>query len=128
MSNMDRTLSAKEVDAIAKKDDFHIAPYRSDGKTLGTPTWIWVVRVDDHLFVRAYHGTSSSWYQAAISQKRGKIEGVGMQKLVRFEPVGGSINDRIDEAYRTKYGGSPYLQAMISDQVRSATIKILPGV
>jgi len=32
-----------------------------------------------------------------------------MTKDVVFEPVGGIINDRIDEAYRSKYRTSPYL-------------------
>jgi hypothetical protein len=30
-----------------------------------------------------------------------------MTKEVTFEPAEGPINDRIDEAYRAKYGGSP---------------------
>ena len=45
---------------------------------------------------------------------------------VAFEPVDGSINDRIDEAYRGKYGGSPYLAPMISERARSATVRIAP--
>jgi hypothetical protein len=32
-----------------------------------------------------------------------------MSKDVRFDPVNGPINDQIDEAYRVKYKGSPYL-------------------
>jgi hypothetical protein len=32
-----------------------------------------------------------------------------MTKEVTFVPVNGPINDRIDDAYRAKYQGSPYL-------------------
>ena len=49
-----------------------------------------------------------------------------MTKDVDFEPVDGPVNDRIDEAYRAKYRGSAYLDAMIGARARSATIKIMP--
>ena len=82
--------------------------------------------VDDDLYVRAYNGQNSSWYQAALRQKRGRITAAGMAKEVAFEPVNGPINDRIDEAYRLKYYDSPYLKPMIGATARSATIKITP--
>ncbi len=66
-------LSKEDIALISQKDDFKIAPYRADGKTFGTLTWIWSVSVDDRLFVRAYNGTKGKWYQSAISQKAGKI-------------------------------------------------------
>jgi uncharacterized protein DUF2255 len=49
-----------------------------------------------------------------------------MTKDVTFEPVDGPINDRIDEAYRAKYRGSPYLRSMIGTRARSATVKVIP--
>lgn len=42
-----------ELARIAEADDLHIAPFREDGETYGTLTWIWSVRVDDDLYVRA---------------------------------------------------------------------------
>jgi len=45
-----------------------------------------------------------------------------MTKEVTFEPVDGALNDRIDDAYRTKYGGSPYLGSMIAAGARSAIV------
>src|SRR5437762_477658 len=123
-----KELSKEEIRRIADADDLHIAPFREDGVTYGTLTWIWSVAVDDVLYVRAYHGKKSRWYQAAIQQKAGKIRAAGMAKQVRFQPVDGEINNRIDDAYRKKYHGSPCLNSMISAKVRSATIKILPGI
>ena len=127
MSNISKQLTTEEIHQIAVKDDFHIAPLRPDGETYGTLTWIWVVEVDNELYVRAYNGKNSRWYNAAIQQKAGCIEAAGLTKHVRFEPVTGSINDRIDEAYRKKYNGSPYLNPMISDRAKAATIKIFAG-
>lgn len=116
-----------ELEKIANSDDLHISPFREDGITYGTPTWIWSVVVDDELFVRAYNGKNSSWYKAAIKQKAGMITAAGMTKEVMFEPVVGRINDRIDKAYREKYKGSPYLNPMINERARSATLKVIPN-
>jgi hypothetical protein len=118
--------SQDELRKIAEADDLHISPFREDGKTYGTPTWIWSVAVDDALYVRAYHGQNSRWHQAAVRQKVGRITAAGMTKEVTFEPVEGPINDRIDDAYRAKYGGSPYLSPMIGARARAATVKVIP--
>ena len=116
-----------ELGKIAASDDLHVAPLREDdGETYGTPTWIWSVVVDDALYVRAYHGKSSRWYQAAVRQKAGRISAAGMTREVAFEPIEGPINDRIDDAYRAKYEDSPYLSPMIGARARSATVRITP--
>lgn len=116
----------QEVQKIAEADDLHIAPFREDGATYGIPTWIWSVAIDGDLYVRAYNGQSSRWYQAALRQRAGRIIAAGLTKEVAFEPVEGAINDRIDEAYRVKYRGNSYLNPMIGARARSATIRITP--
>jgi hypothetical protein len=118
--------SKDELRKIAEADDLHISPFRGDGATYGTPTWIWSVVVDDALYVRGYNGQSSRWYQAAMRQKAGQITAAGMTKEVTFEPVDGAINDRIDDAYRAKYRDSPYLAPMIGASARSATVEVMP--
>src|SRR2546425_8542220 len=118
--------SKDELRKIAETDDLHVSPFREDGKTYGTPAWIWSVVVDDELYVRGYNGQKSRWYQAAVRQKAGRITAAGRRKEVTFEPVNGSINDRIDDAYRAKYKGSPYLTPMISARARAATVKVMP--
>jgi hypothetical protein len=49
-----------------------------------------------------------------------------MTKEVTFEPVNGPITDRIDDAYRAKHRGSPYLSPMIGARIHSATVKVMP--
>lgn len=116
-----------ELRRIAEADDLHISPFREDGVTYGTPTWIWSVAVDGNLYVRGYNGKSSRWYQAAVRQKAGRIQAAGMTKEVVFEPVDdGAVNERVDEAYRARYAKSPYLKPMISPRARAATIRIAP--
>lgn len=120
------TTWSNELSKIAETDDLHISPLREDGKTYGSPTWIWSVVVDGSLYVRAYNGKNSRWHQAAIRQKAGRITTAGITKEVSFEPVNGAINDRIDDAYTEKYRGSPYLKPMIGARARAATVKVLP--
>ena len=117
---------ADELAAIADADDLHIAPLRPDGVTSGTLTWIWSVAVDGGLYVRAYNGVRSRWYQAALAQGAGKITAAGHTRKVRFEPVAGPLNDLIDAAYQAKYAASPYLPAMIATRARAATVRVTP--
>jgi hypothetical protein len=120
------TWSKDELHRIAEADDLHVSPLREDGVTYGTPTWVWSVAVGDALYVRAYNGQNSSWYKAALRQKAGRIIAAGIRKEVTFEPVEGPVNNQIDDAYRAKYKGSPYLNPMIGARARSATITVLP--
>lgn len=118
--------SDDEISAIAESDDLHVSPFRDDGVTYGTPTWIWSVVVDGDLYVRAYNGHASRWYQAAMRQKAGKVSVAGATREVSFEATEGTVNDRIDDAYTAKYRTSSYLGSMVSARARAATVKILP--
>lgn len=120
------TWTPQDIAAIAASDDLHIAPFRADGKTTGTPTWIWSVVVDDQLYVRAYNGRNSRWFKSAMAQKAGQITAAGATRDVAFAPVEGAVSDRIDDAYRAKYAASPYLGAMIGARAREATVRITP--
>jgi hypothetical protein len=86
------TWSKQELGRIGQTDDLHIAPFREDGVTYGTPTWIWSVVVEGALYVRAYNGRSSRWYRAALKQRAGRILAAG-----------------------------PYLAAMVGARARAAT-------
>ena len=115
-----------ELNKIAAADDLHVSPFREDGNTYGTPTWIWSVVVDDGLYARGYNGRSSRWYKAAVTQKAGRVRIAGMERDVAFEPANAELNDRIDEAYRVKYRTSSYLSPMVGERARAATVKISP--
>lgn len=128
MTSIEQNMFAQdELKRIDEAVDLHTSPFREDGKTYGTPTWIWTVVVDGDLYVRAYHGQASRWYKAAIGQRAGRIHAAGMIKEVEFEAVNeDTVNNRIDEAYKKKYGGSPYLSPMILSRSRQATVRITP--
>jgi len=120
----------EELLRIAEADDLRVAPLREDGVAFGVSAWVLSVVVEEALYVRGYSGKATNWYQAAARHKTGRINSGGILKEVTFEPVQGpshnAINDRIDHAYRTKYQDSPYLNAMIGNRARAATVKIMP--
>ena len=119
--------STEKIQAFAEADDLHVSPFREDGKTYGTPTWIWSVVVDGSLYARAVHGTKSSWNHAAVTQGAGRITLAGGTYEVTFTAVTDqSLWDRIDEAYREKYAGSPYLKDVTGPVQRESTVRIDP--
>jgi Uncharacterized protein conserved in bacteria len=117
----------EELRVIGTTDDFHIAPYRADEVTLGTPTWIWSVVVGGGVYVRAYNGTESRWYRAAHAQGAGHITAGGIEKDATFTLTDDArLNDQIDDSYRNKYAGSPYLPPMVTARTRAATVRVDP--
>lgn len=123
MSSWDPTT----LQQIAASDDLHIFPFRADGVTYGTPTWIWSVVVDGDLYVRPWNGVDSRWYQAAVSQHAGRITAAGRTFDVRFNAADPVVNGAVDDAYRAKYAGSSYLPPMVGARPREATVVITPA-
>lgn len=83
--------------------------------------------MNGRLFVRAWNGVNGRWYRSAITQRTGKITAAGQQHMVSFAPIDDPVlNERIDEAYRVKYAGSPYLPPMIASGPNAATVEITP--
>lgn len=121
------TWNEDELRRIAQTDDLRVAPFRDDGVTYGTLTWIWSVVVGGNLYARAYNGTASSWYKAALRQRGGRMTAAGMEWNVTFARADDAVAAQIDEAYKAKYGSSPYLGPMIGNKARTATVVILPA-
>jgi hypothetical protein len=118
--------TSDELERFALEQEPHVAPLCDDGVTWFKPLPIWAVVVDGTLYARSYLGQKGRWYQAARRQKAGRISAAGLTKEVSFEPAAGAPDDRIDEAYRAKYGSSPYVAAMITPDARATTLRINP--
>jgi hypothetical protein len=128
MDTTTTTWDPEVLTAIAAADDLHVSPFREDGTTYGTPTWIWSVAVGTELYVRAYNGRDSRWFRAAVSQGAGRITAAGGTHEVTFAQAGPEVNSLVDAAYEAKYHGSPYLAAILRDGPTAATVRITPAV
>lgn len=119
--------TSQELSDFASADDFQVSPFYSDGKTYGTPTWIWSVVVENQLFIRAWNGQKSCWYRSAIQQKAGRIFLAEHNHEVTFVPLEDeTMNAKVDQAYSEKYGDSPYFYPMVQSGPRSTTLKVVP--
>jgi len=117
-----------ELDRIANAEELQIASLRNDG-TLRKAVTIWVVRVDNDLYVRSVYGRSSGWYRGIQVRHEGHIRAGGVDKDVTFvEESDPSINQQVDAAYRTKYHryAASIVNSTLTPEARSATIKLVP--
>ena len=117
-----------ELNKIGQAEELDIASLRGDG-TLRVPVTIWVVRVGDGLYVRAYKGRSGPWFRGALTRLAGHILAGGVDKEVTFvEQPDSGINDQVDAAFRTKYRDydPQYVDPMVTPEARAATLKLLP--
>ena len=121
------TWTSEELNKIGKAEELKIASLRRDG-TLRKPVIIWVVRLDDNLYVRCVNGRTGAWFRGVQTQHEGRIRAGGVEKDVTFvEEADPGINDKIDAAYLTKYSRYPqYVAPMVTPEVRAATLKLAP--
>jgi hypothetical protein len=115
-----------ELDRIGDADELHIAPRRKDG-TLPRAVPIWVVRVDDELYIRSWRGDGGRWYSAAKASGEGHISAGGISKDVALLAADNEVNDAVDVAFGEKYGRyTGYVEPMIAPQARATTLRLVP--
>jgi len=123
------TWTANELDKMGAAEELQLASARQDG-TLRNPVTMWVVRVGDDLYVRAYKGRSSPWFRGALTRHEAHVGAGGEQKDVTLVEAGdeAAVNERIDAAYRRKYrryAGS-IVDSVVTPGARAATLRLLP--
>jgi len=116
--------TGEQLTKIEDNQDLYVSPFRADGTTYGTPTQTWALVVDGKVYVRAANGPASRWYQAAITQKAGRIRVSGTFYDVTFEPAGTDDEAAIDAAYEAKYPSSSAVPIMQGDGPKSAAVRI----
>ncbi len=123
------TWTTSELDRVGAAEELDLASMRKDG-TLRNPVTMWVVRVGDDIYVRAYKGRSGPWFRGALTRHAGHISADGVQKDVSFVEVGedAALNDQIDAAFRKKYGhyAAEYFDPMVTPQARTGSLRVMP--
>jgi hypothetical protein len=121
------TWTDDELNEIGTAEELQLASRRLDD-TLRRKVIIWVVRVDDDIYIRCVNGRKGAWFRGVQSRHEGRIWAGGVEKDVTFvEGADPEINDKIDEAYLTKYSRYPqWVAPMVTPEVRAATIKLVP--
>jgi hypothetical protein len=122
------TWTSDELKKIGAADELNLSSLRRDG-TLSAPVTMWVVRVDDNLYVRAVKGRTGAWFRGVLTMHQGRIQSGGVEKNVSFvDDVNANVSERMDAAYREKYRRYPkeYVDACVTPQARAATIQLIP--
>jgi hypothetical protein len=123
------TWTSDELTRIQGADELQVAPLKGDG-TLQAPVTIWVVRDGDDLFVRSFRGTGGGWFRAASASHAGHVQAGGVDRDVTFsEETDRGVNERVDAAYRTKYGryDAAYVDPMVGPEARATTLRLVPN-
>jgi hypothetical protein len=118
-----------ELSKIGNAEELRIQSMRGDG-TLRNPVIIWVVRLDDRLFVRSIKGPTGPWFSGTRGRRQGHIRAGGVDKEVSFVFIDADdgVNQDIDAEYRAKYGryAGRVLNTVLTPAARAATIELVP--
>ncbi|XIF20034.1 MAG: DUF2255 family protein [Acetilactobacillus jinshanensis] len=111
--------------SITNAQTIKVAPDYADHRAL-TPIPVWFVRVGNDMYVRAYRGPKSKWYQAAVKQGTGQADLNGHRVAVSFAPVkrDSFVNKTVNQEYLAKYHGSSMLWMV--ENALDSTLKVLP--
>lgn len=119
-----------DLERIGATDELLLASFKKDG-THRKPATIWVVRVGDDLYVRAYPGHETAWFRRIQQRHEGRIGAGGVTKDVTFVDASSdeALNNKIDAAYQSKYQrySATYVDPMIAPHARATTLKLVPS-
>ncbi len=117
-----------DLERIGAAEELQLATFKKDG-TLRKPVIIWVVRVSDELYVRAYRGRETAWFRQIQRRSEGRIVAGGVTKDVTFVDASSdeALNNEIDAAYQSEYrrNSATYVRPMIAPQARATTLKLV---
>ena len=117
----------EELNSIGSAVELHIAVRGPDGR-LGRWTPIWVVCVDEQVYVRTWYRRESGWFGHALLSRRARIRVPGLAADVTVEDLGqgeADLHAGVDAAYRAKYGhhGS---ESMVTAAAAATTLRLAP--
>ena len=64
--------TSEALAAVDTSDELRVSSYRPDG-TLRPFVTIWVVRVDDDVYIRSAYGPGNGWFRRAQASGTGRI-------------------------------------------------------
>ena len=124
---MTASWSGGQLDRIIGSSELQIASRRTDG-TLRSSVPIWVVCVDDGVYVRTWYRRTTGWFGHVIDLPQARIRVPGLETDVIIADVGRGapgLLASVDAAYRTKYGSFGH-RSMVTDDAAATTLRVAP--
>jgi hypothetical protein len=116
-----------ELVRIGLATEIELASRRADGSLRPFVT-IWVVRLDDDLYVRSAYGHENPWFQRALKAGVGRIRAGGVERDVTFEVPSPEVADDVTGAYHAKYDryGANIVATVVSPEAVRSTLRLVP--
>lgn len=115
------TFDAEQLDMLRGREEVGIRA----GPTSQRPVTIWIVVVNDAVFVRSVRGPRGKWYIAARAAGEATLV-VGQQEFpVRATAVTDPATlDAVSQAFLSKYATSPYAASIVSADAVPTTLRL----
>jgi hypothetical protein len=124
---MTASWSAEQLDRISGSGELQIASRRTVG-TLRRWVPIWVVCVDDAVYVRTWYRRTTGWFGDVLElpQARIRVPGLEVDVLIRdFGEGPPGLRWSVDAAYSTTYGPFGH-QSMVTADAAATTLRLDP--
>lgn len=90
-------------------------------------TTIWVVVVDNNVYVRSVRGRAGRWYREITANPQGAIYVDGRRLSVRAIPITDPVTiARVSNAYLQKYRNSPFVNSIVGEETLPTTLRLEP--
>ena len=91
-------------------------------------TTIWVVVVDNNVYVRSVRGRTGRWYREITANPQGAIYTDGRRLSVRAIPITDPDTiARVSNAYLQKYRNSPAVNSIVRQETLPTTLRLEPA-
>lgn len=116
-----------ELRRFGEATELQLASVRPDG-TLSPYVTMWIVRVDDELYVRSAYGPDNPWFRRAKVSGAGRIRAGGLERDVSFAEPAPGVHGGIDAAYHEKYErfGPDIVGTVVGPKAEAVTIRLVP--
>ena len=116
-----------ELQRIGDADELRVSSRRKDG-SLRPYVTIWVVRLDDDIYIRSAMGPDNPWFRRAKASGTGRITAGGVERDVSFTDAATDAHSDIDAVYHTKYDryGARFVSPVVGETAALATFRIVP--
>jgi hypothetical protein len=98
------------------------------GRKQGRGVIVWVVVVDNAVYVRSVRGPAGKWYVAAKAAGQAALEVTGRRVPVRVTSIDDAATiDGVSQAFLHKYAGSPYAKSIVAPDTLPTTLRLDPA-
>jgi hypothetical protein len=124
------TWAPEQLKRISETRELEITGSGNDGRAhLWSP--IWVVCVDDHVYVRSWYRRGTGWFGRVTRTEAARIRVPGLELNVIVADLGAEdpyLRAAVDQAYRAKYGtaGDKTVAGMTTDEAAATTLMLTP--